>query len=489
MNHCTDVTIGLDVGTGGARALAVDFEGRLVGEGRASYRAGATTVSGPRVEQDPMAWRDATQRALCQLTDRLPATRRIAGLGVDATSGTFLLVDPNHRPVTPGVMYNDQRAVAQTPAVADTLAPVLDRYGIHIAPTFALPKIVHFITESPDVWRQCCRVVHQTDWIVGMLCDRYDVTDISTALKTGADPGRLAWPDEIGRLGIPLERLPRIVRPGTPIGTITAGAAAVTGLPVGVPVVAGCTDGTAGCLASGAAKLGDLNVTLGTTLVFKAVASQPLADPDGVIYNHRHPAGGYLPGAASSTGAEWVERYMTGIDLNELARRAARLIPTGDIVYPLVKTGERFPFCRADAAGFGLEQIADPARRFAAGLEAVAFLERLGIERIEQLGLPLGSTIYATGGATGADLWLRIRATVNRRVYAVPRYPECAVGAALLAALPHFGSFSAAAGSIVRAGREIEPESRLLPAYDEMYHRFRQTLADRGYITRRKDVT
>ena len=96
-------------------------------------------------------------------------------------------------------------------------------------------------------------LVHQTDWIVGRLCGRYDVTDVSTALKTGVEPARLEWPDAIeSRLGIPRKLLPEVVLPGTPIGRLTAEAAAATGLPAGTPVVAGCTDGTAGCLASGA---------------------------------------------------------------------------------------------------------------------------------------------------------------------------------------------------------------------------------------------
>ncbi len=90
---------------------------------------------------------------------------------------------------------------------------------------------------------------------------------------------------------------------------------------------------------------GELNVTLGTTLVFKGIATQPILDPMGAIYNHRHPAGGYLPGAASSTGGDWIETLFSGKDLATLESAARPLIPTHTAVYPLVKQGERFPFC------------------------------------------------------------------------------------------------------------------------------------------------
>ena len=468
--------IGLDVGTGGARATAIDLDGEFLAEGTSRLPAEATTVDGPHVEQHPAAWSAAAQNALQTLTDSLPAHVTILGVSVDATSGTFLFVDQQHRPLTPGYMYNDQRAVDVTPEVAGALDSVLTRYGIHIAASFALPKIVHLVRRQPNLAQRGHRIVHQTDWIVGMLCGEYDTTDISTALKTGADPGTLTWPAVIERLGVPLGMLPRLVLPGTPIGQVTSEAHQQTGLPIGTPVVAGCTDGTAGCLASGARATGDLNVTLGTTLVFKAIADQPLMDPEGAIYNHRHPAGGYLPGAASSTGGEWIDKYFPGADLDQLGREARAHLPTRATVYPLVKVGERFPFVWPQARGFGLDTLPDPAVRFAAGMEAVAYLERLGIERFEQLGLRIGPTVYATGGGSASDVWLQIRASVSRRTLAVPVYAGCSLGAAVLAAIPTLGSCQEAVARLVRLGRTIEPAPGWTDWYDDMYARFKQVL-------------
>ena len=477
------ICMGVDLGTGGARAVAMDFQGRLVAEGRADFPAAASRVEGPCVQQDPLAWRATAEAALRDATARLPARCEIVGIAVDATSGTFLLCDEDNRPLTPGVMYNDMRAAAETPEAADAVCDALAPYGIQVATAFALPKLLHFARHEPAVFRRCRRVVHQTDWIVGALCGRYDVSDVSTALKTGVDPASLQWPEPIEfRLGIPHRLLPEVVLPGTPVGHVTAEAAAATGLPAGVPVVAGATDGIAGCLASGAKEAGDVNLTLGTTLTFKAISPQPLLDPDGVVYNHRHPAGGYLPGAASSTGAEWVEKFFRGENLERLGREAAARLPTRQIVYPLVKTGERFPFACTMAAGFGLDEIDDPTVRFAAGMEGTAFLERLGIERLEQLGLRTGATVYATGGAVAGETWLRVRAAVSGRTYSVPRYPQCAVGAAVLAAMPHVGSCREAVAALVRPGRTVEPEPRLAAAYVEMLERFRAAMQERGWL-------
>ncbi len=477
------IAIGLDMGTGGARAIAMDLAGAVVGAGRVDLPPAALRTEGACVEQDPRAWTEAAQAALRQVTGALPIGSRVVGVSVDATSGTFLLADAEGSPLTPGLMYNDLRAAPQAPRAAAAIDDTLRPYGISIAAAFALPKILHLAETQPQIFARCRRVIHQTDWVVGMLCGRYDVTDISTALKTGADPGRLAWPEAIERkLGVPLELLPAVVLPGTRIGEVTAEAASLTGLPVGTPVIAGCTDGTAGALASGASAAGDLNVTLGTTLVFKAVADTPLIDSTGAIYNHRHPAGGFLPGAASSTGGEWVAANTGGADLNGLGRDAAARIPTRHLVYPLMKKGERFPFACPQAVGFGLEAIESPAERFAAGMEGVAYLERLSIDRFEELGLRIGNTIYATGGGAYGETWLRIRASATRRCYAVPEQPECAVGAAILAAAAHVGDVAQAIRSMVRIGRRIEPDPVLVPAYEDGCRRFRDELRRRGWL-------
>jgi sugar (pentulose or hexulose) kinase len=478
-----DVVIGLDMGTGGARALAVTLDGQVVATGRAAIPPSACFTNGPRVEQQPDAWWQAAVDSLQAATAELPNGAAVRGISVDATSGTFLLLGEDGEPLTPGIMYNDMRAANQTPIAAAALAAELAPFGIHIAAGFALPKILWIVQRQADVWKRCRRIIHQTDWIVGKLCGRFDVTDVSTGLKCGANPETLRWSHAIEtQLGIPTNHLPAIVLPGTPIGELTREAAVQTGLPLRTPVIAGCTDGTAGFLASGARDAGDVNVTLGSTLVFKAVAEQPLVDPAGAIYNHRHPSGGYLPGAASSTGGEWINRHLNDEDLDALGKAAAKTLPSPHLAYPLIRQGERFPFAASHATGFGLRDIADPAERFAAGMEGTAFLERLGLARFAALGLPASDRIYATGGAVAGQTWLRIRAAVTRRTIVIPQQTECAMGAAILAAAPTVGGVANAMRAMVRTAELIEPDVSLADAYEPRYEAFCGALRERGYL-------
>jgi sugar (pentulose or hexulose) kinase len=224
-----------------------------------------------------------------------------------------------------------------------------------------------------------------------------------------------------------------------------------------------------------------LNTTIGTTLVVKGVTTKRIADPASGVYSHRHPDGGWMPGGASNTGAEWVARDYAGVDLDELAREAAALIPTGGIAYPLRQQGERFPFLCPAARGFDPVGF-DGAALFAARMEGTAYLERLALERLERLaGEPVRS-VYAAGGGSRNDLWLRIRANVLGRPVAKARNGEGAVGAAVIAAAgTRFASLAEAAGALTGIEATIEPGT-MRGAYDEGYRRFIDELRERGYL-------
>src|SRR6266702_4749948 len=104
-------------------------------------------------------------------------------------------------------------------------------------------------------------------------------------------------------LNVDTSLLPDVVPPGTLIGETGADAEKETGIPAGIPIYAGMTDGCAAQTASGAITPGSWNSVIGTTLVMKGVTRELLRDPLGVVYSHRSADRLWLPGGASSTGA------------------------------------------------------------------------------------------------------------------------------------------------------------------------------------------
>jgi D-ribulokinase len=471
------VWLGLDLGTQSVRALAVSAGGRVVASGS---RPVAGRRDGDRHEQDPGEWWEALAAASSTaLRDVAPESVR--GLAIDGTSGTVLLVDGDGAPVTPALMYDDSRATDQARRVNDEGQTVWSSLGYRMQAGWALPKVLWMLEEWPELARGA-RVVHQPDYITRRLCGREVPADTSHALKTGYDLIQDRWPGEVlERLGVPENLMPSVVRSGSTLGEVCEEAARQTGIPSGTPVIAGMTDGCAAQLAAGALREGQWNSVLGTTLVLKGVSSELIRDPNGVVYAHWAPGGGWLPGGASSTGAGVLSASFPERDLDELGRRAADHEQTEVLAYPLLGHGERFPFAADDAEGFLLGDPADEGEHFAALLQGLAYIERLCFDYLDLLGAPIEGKLSLTGGASQNRYWSQLRADVLDRPVELPENAESALGMAVLAASAGRSTADAAA-EMVRVREVIEPRRDRVERFREPYARLLGELEERGWL-------
>jgi sugar (pentulose or hexulose) kinase len=480
-----EVWVGIDLGTQSVRALAVSRTGEVLGTGTGTL---SSSRDGARHQQDPATWWEAVQVACSGALGGLDHPK-VAGVCVDATSGTVLLVDARDgSPLTPGLMYDDTRAAGYTERVNEAGAAVWATLGYRrMQPAWALPKLLWLLAEHPELAGANTRLAHQADFINGALvgpgAGANLPTDLSNALKTGADLINESWPTDVfDALGVPERLLPGLVRSGAPIGAVCAEAAALTGLPEATPVIAGCTDGCAAQLGAGVLAVGSWNSVLGTTLILKGVTADLLADPLGAVYSHRSPDGRWLPGGASSTGAGALARRFPGRDLDELGAGAGAFEPAGVLCYPLASDrGERFPFVAADAEAFVLGGPRDDYELYAAMLQGVAYVERLCFDYLAALGAPLDGDLVLTGGGTRSHYWCQLRADVLGRQVKLPASAEPALGMAVLAATP--GRVPAeVAAEMVRIKEVIEPRTESAGKFDEPYLRLVGELRRRGWL-------
>ncbi len=417
-------------------------------------------------------------------TAALPARgAEVRAVAVSATSGTLVLADAAGRPLGPALMYDDRRAADLNSAAQRGGAAA--RAGGPSGSRWDPPRRW---AVSPGYARHAAgfpgaaRVVHTPELLGHRLTGQPVAADWSHALKTGYDPRAAEWPTEVlDALGIPAGWLPPVRPPGTRAGTVCAEAAAQTGLPAGCEVRLGMTDGCAGQLATGAVAPGQFVGVLGTTYVLKGVTRELVTDPAGAFYSHRHPDGWWLPGGAANTGGEALA-HRAAAHLPGLDEAAAARGPASCVSYPLRREGERFPFVAGAARGFLLGTPADDADRHRADLEGVAFLERLALERVRALGVPVTAPLYAAGGGSRSPLWNRIRATVLDLPLQVADRAETASGAALLAAAGTLHpSLEQAAAAMTGEGRLVEPVPEEKAALDDSYARFTEELTARGW--------
>jgi len=483
-----DLFVGLDVGTQGARVVACNCRGDIIASASQAFdlRSEAPLMPGWN-EQDPLMWWRSARSCLARLVESLKKEsgrhEQIVSLSVDSTSGTILLLDRSGNPIGKALMYSDSRSTVESDRANDAGSEFLAKMGYRFQPGFALPKMMWLAEHRAEDFERAAYIAHPSDYLLACLGCDLGVTDTSNVLKSSYDLIDDGWPEFIERdLGIPSEKLPRVVKSGKIIGEVDADAAAATALPVGTKLVAGATDGTAAFLSSGATEEGDWNSTLGTTLVMRGISRKLVRDPKGRLYCHSHPDGCWLPGAASSVGGECLAKLFKSDELAELDRGVSKSIPNDLLVYPLVRKGERFPFVDPDATGFVIGTPSSDADKYASHLEGVALVERWAMEVFKELGAPTHGQIYASGGAIRSDVWLQLRADVLGRRFNVSSNAESAVGAAILAAAPiAYSSISEAVSNMVRIDRSFEPRSDYAEYFQEKSERLQEACHKRGY--------
>lgn len=426
--------LGIDLGTQSVRAIALADDGTQLA---ARARPLHSRREGDRHEQDPAEWLTAGIEVLREVTAALAPSTRISAVAVSGTSGTVVPVDTvTGEPRAAAAMYDDRRGAAYLPRVAEAGAEVWSRLGYRMQSSWALPKMLQMRDEGA---LDGGRVVfaHQPDVITSMLAGRLMPSDLSSALKSGADLDSGSWPaDVLDGLGLPVSALNELAASGECIGEVTADAAQRTGLAAGCAIVAGMTDGCAAQIAAGALTPGSWNSVLGTTLVLKGSSSVRRFDPSGVLYAHRAPFdAGWYPGGASSTGAGAVARLLPGRDLGLLTERLSRDVDP-PVAYPLIGHGERFPFLTADAAAI-MPAAADDLETFSAVLHGVAYIERLSFDLLASTGYRVDGDVFFTGGGTRNPWWTQLRADMLGRDVQLPAHSEGAAGMAILAAAGH----------------------------------------------------
>jgi len=440
--------LGLDVGTQGARALLVGDDGVVVAR---AARPLAVPPAGPVQEQAPGDWWAALRGAVIDLG---PARAEVGSIAISCTSGSVCAVDAGGGAVGPGLLYADRRALA---------IPGAD-------PSWAVAKIAWLVFEARPQIDDAVGFTSPGGYLASRLLGTPAAIDVTQALKFGYDPVLGDW----GDLPVDRKRLPAVVDTGSALGRIDPGVAADLGLPGRAVVLAGATDGVAAQLAC-RPDPDRWAVSIGSTIVWKAVTTTRIDAPDLGVYSHRGPVDRWFPGAASSAGARVLSTWATPAEL-EMLDPLASVTPDTPAAYPSVGVGERFPFRDPTFTPWAAAARSGPDR-YAAEVLGLAFVERWGVEVLVAAGCAAPAAIVTTGGTTAAERLLHLRAEVLGVPIEVPAEPSAAYGAAVIAASEHHGGIIDASAAMVRIVDRIEPvpggHDRWTGAYDRFRDRCR----------------
>jgi xylulokinase len=467
-----EVLVGVDVGTTGLKAVAVDFHGRLLRERAVRY---PTRVAGPGAEQDAEAWWAAAREALPPVV----AGDAVAGVAVTCQAPTLVALDARGEPRGPALTWIDRRAAAEARELEAAIGP-----GRNVAdPYFATAKLLWWRRNRTDL-EKAAVVLGATGFLVRRLTGEDTLDDSSAGLHQGWDGG---FDPALVDAGVPLELLPEAVPCAQVVGRVSHGAAGATGLPAGSPVAAGAIDSVGAALEAGVLAPDDPVVEMtGFSSVTVQAVPRGTTVPGMIHTRHCVPGLDLLLTAQVTTGAvvDWLCGLTGSRDLLDHPERLPRERPGRVLLMPAL-AGERTPTWDAHARGavLGLDLGVGAEELLLAVFEGTALALRDDLERVARATGQAGP-VRASGGGAKSPVWLQVKADVLGRPVEVPlRGHGAAVGAALLAGLAVGAWPDAEAlrepGDPVAARFEPDPERHAAySARFEVFRRLRAALPD-----------
>ena len=483
--------LGIDVGTGGSRAVLVDTQGRILASATVEHTPFASPQTG-WAEQDARDWWRASAAAVrAVLAKGVVRAEEIGAVGLSGQMHGAVLLDERDEVLRASIIWCDQRTDAQCRSLTEKVgAARLIELTCNPALTgFTLPKMLWVRDVEPQVWKSVRAVLLPKDYVrLRLTGDKAtDVSDASGMLLLNVAERK--WSDAmLDAVEIDKSILPRVYESQEVTGTVSAEGAEATGLRAGTPVVAGAGDQAGGAVGMGIVRPGTVSATIGTSGVVFAVTDRPSLDPRGRVHTFCHaiPERWHVMGVTQAAGLSlrWFrDQFGTGLDderdpYERLSEEAAsvRVGADGALWAPYLM-GERTPHLdpHARAALVGLTATHTRAHVVRAILEGVAFSLKDSFEIFREMSVPV-ETVRLGGGGARSPLWRQIQADVyGLEVETVEAEEGAAYGAAILAGVGGgaWASVDAACESVVRVAERVNSQPDAVQLMKRQYQAFR----------------
>lgn len=461
--------LGVDIGTGGSRALLVDGEGQV----KAGFTAPHDEMMMEKplwAEQRPENWWHAAQAAIRGvLAEAGIAGDQVKAVGLSGQMHGLVILDKAGEVIRPSLIWCDQRSQAQVDwinakAGADN---VLKWTANPVLTGFTLPKLFWVRDHEPANYARVEKVLLPKDYVRYMLTGEF-ASEVSDASGTSLfDVVHRRWSTEMcGALSIPTAWLPKVYESVEVTGVISSAASQATGLKAGTPVVGGGGDQASSAIGNGIVQAGIVSCTVGTSGVVFAHTETPAYDSRGRVHTFCHAVPGkwHVMGVTQGAGLslQWFRNQLcAGMSYDAMTNEASQS-PRGSqgLYWMPYLMGERTPHLDAScrAAFVGLTAKHQRADMIRAVLEGVSYSLMDCLQIIEEMGTPVKSVRLSGGGAKSA-FWRQVFADVfGKQVTTLESQEGSAYGAALLALAGEYGSVTEVCANAIRETSKAEAD-------------------------------
>lgn len=480
--------LGLDSSTTATKALLIDENGQVfdVASSEYSYQTPQPLWS----EQDPQLWWHAAAACVQMLLQQSNVSAdQIKGIGLTGQMHGLVLIGEGGKVLRPAILWNDQRTGAECDEIKNVIGKkkFIRITGNDALAGFTAPKILWVKNNEPEVYNRIQHILLPKDYIRFKLTNQFALDRAGGSGTVLFNLKKRDWSEEIvGALNIKNQWLPQTFEGTQVTGSITASAAAETGLVEGTPVLAGGGDQAAGAVGVGAVRTGIVSLVLGTSGVVFATTDAAFIEPDGRLHAFCHAAPGkwHLMGVMLSAAGSlrWFRDSLApGLSFGELVNTANSVNSGSDgLLFLPYLTGERTPHPDPLARGafVGLTVRHTRSHMTRAIMEGVAFGLRDSFELMKSAGLTKISQARVSGGGSKSTLWKQILADVlNVELVTVNTTEGAAFGAALLAAVGAgvYPDVDTACNRTIEITAHTEPGASqriyetLYPIYQDLY--------------------
>lgn len=485
----------LDVGTTCLKAGVVDLSGQLLAVARQEYQLLTPAPSWVELPVE-VYWQTACQVARQALAHSGVTPEQVRAVCIASQGETLVPLDAHGKPLRHAIVWLDNRALAEAEALRASFDPqeLYQRTGQpEVTPAWPASKLLWIRHHEPQVFARAARYLLLEDYLLYRLTGRF-VTGM--ALQTSSllldIRQRTWWPAMLDRVGVRPEQLGELLEPGAVVGPLSPEGAQALGLTPHSLAVCGGMDQVVGALGAGNSVPGVVSETTGGALGIVVSLDRPRYDPDYGIPCHCHalPDGYCLLawGQTAGMALRWFRDQFfaleaqvaagAGLDPYDLMTAPAAQVPAGCdglLVLPHLE-GATCPEFNpaARAVFFGATLRHGRAHFTRAIMEAVAYMLKKNLERVERLGVTTRE-VRSMGGGARSPLWLQIKADVLQKPILTLEVEESALlGAALLCAVAtgYYASLSEATQHMVRLRNTVLPNPQHQAVYAQGYARY-----------------